>query len=192
VSVQTRKVETVSVLRADNPYPAMLLIGRLDAGVAGLASFDFQTIPDVYSKLVIDLCTHGTKQAFNAYIKLNFNNDFGANYDYNCPVISTIPAMTGFSGYGAAYMPVGIFPAASAPANEYGAIFLNIINYSSANVNKTVIGNDYWKQDALSTAEYQQLIGGNWRSTAPVNRITLTPDSGTFVQYSTARLYGVY
>ena len=191
MSVQTRSDEAQSIIRADTPYPAMLLIGRLDAIAGAVASFDFQNIPATFSKLVIDLYARGDKAATSADINIGFNNDGSAIYDSIRQHVRHSASLTTWETLEAGYVPIAVMAAASAPASAFDQIRIEIANYANTNGHKTAISEYGIK---LNTTTTNIILGSGrawYRSTNAINRITLTPLAGNFAQYSTARLYGV-
>ena len=192
MSVQTRKVETVSVLRADMPYPAVLLIGRLDANAGAVASFDFTAIPATYSKLILDLYARGDTAATNVAVNMICNNDGSALYDritsniHHSGVLATGETLAGTN------IQIATIAAAAAPASAFDLMKLEIPGYGNTNVHKVLQAQFGLKLAATTTNLYVSNVIAWYRSTNAISRLTLTPAAGNFAQYSTARLYGVY
>ena len=73
-------------------------------------------------------------------------------------------------------------------ASTFGNAELYIPNYTSSN-NKSFSADSVTENNA--TAAYSQLIAGLWSNVTAITSLSLAPSSGTFVQHSTATLYGV-
>ena len=79
-------------------------------------------------------------------------------------------------------------PSTSYTANTFGNFELYIPNYTGS-------ANKSFSIDAViennATTAYATLYAGLWSNTAAITSVTLDPDSGNFVQYSTFSLYGL-
>jgi hypothetical protein len=192
MATQERNAEGVSLYRSDTPYPAMLLIGRLDASAGGAATFDFQSIPAFYSKLIVDLYARGGDAVSTRDVMLLFNGDLGANYD-TMRTYSNAAGETYQELRATNFIYIASIAAASSPANVFDACHIEINAYANA-VAEKVAHSDYgFKVGTGANNFYTGICNGWWRSTAVINRVTLyQAGGGVFAQYSTARLYGVY
>jgi len=158
------------------------LIASSTAGAGGSASFDFTSIPSTYTDLVVKLSARNT--GANTWINLKFNNS------------DTNWTMRYFQGSGSAVSsgndPANTYSVQSTmstdTANTFGNAELYIPNYTSSN-NKS-LSIDHVTENNATTA-YSSLTSLLWSNTSVINRITLTPNSGSFAQYSTAYLYGI-
>jgi hypothetical protein len=80
---------------------------------------------------------------------------------------------------------------ATAPAvasGIFGAQIIDIFDYADTDKYKTqrsIGGNDNNGTGMIA------LMSGSWRSTSPINSITITATSANFVTYSSFALYGV-
>lgn len=149
------------------------------------SSFDFVAIPQTYKHLQLVWQARGTTVAATTACTLLFNGDTGANYDYevifgnvNTPTAALSTADTNLDGF--------LIPAASATAGSAGAGDASIPYYA---------GTTFWKQILLREVAVKEGLaifrGGNWRSTAAINRITVTVAAGNFAAGSRMTLYGV-
>jgi hypothetical protein len=82
---------------------------------------------------------------------------------------------------------------AGSPANVFGVIIIDILDYQNTNKYKTLRslgGVDLNTNDQNSQIH---LYSGNWRSTSAISTITLTAQAGSanFVQYTNMALYGI-
>jgi hypothetical protein len=72
--------------------------------------------------------------------------------------------------------------------NTFGSNDLYIPNYAGSN-NKS-LSSDVAQENNAARA-LAGIAAGLWSDSTAINRVTLTPGSGSFVQYSTATLYGI-
>lgn len=158
------------------------LISSVTVGAGGAASIDFTSIPSTYTDLVLELSTRDSVAAIASACSIAFNG--------------STSSFTGLylqgSGAGVATGSLARFignnDSASATASTFANISVYIPNYAGA-TNKSFSVDAVTENNA--TTSYTNLNAGLWSNTAAINQITLTPASGTFVQYSTAYLYGV-
>jgi hypothetical protein len=163
-------------------------IASVTVGSGGAANIDFTSIPSTYTDLKL---VHSTRMSgANPYevIALEFNNDTTtANYNFmylyaNGNATSSGSGNIKFGGYG---------NAASATASTFGNTEIYVPNYLGSNQKSystdTVVENN-------STTNGQWILAihaGKWSNTSAITSVKLIPGSGTFVQYSTATLYGI-
>jgi hypothetical protein len=73
-------------------------------------------------------------------------------------------------------------------ASVFSNIEIYIPNYAGS-TNKSVSADGVMENNA--TEAYQNLVAGLWSNTAAITSLTLAKSTGTFVQYSSASLYGI-
>jgi hypothetical protein len=122
----------------------------------------------------------------------NFNGDFGTNYSWH--------SLNGDGGSATARQSTTTTRIATntnaetgAPANTFGTIVFDILDYTNTNKFKTtraLAGVDI-NGLVASNGGVVELVGGNWRSTSAITSITITADSPNYVQYTTFSLYGI-
>jgi hypothetical protein len=156
-------------------------------------SIDLLNIPQTFSHLMLKIVCRSDAPSGNTTLLLRFNGDSGANYDREL-LFASAAATGAQEQLGATSMDVGwgsIIPTASAPAGRYAMFDVSIPSYVSALVSKTVRavgGNSF---STASGATYVSDYFGFWRSTAPINRITLTLGAGNLVAGTQVTLYGM-
>jgi len=157
-------------------------IQTITVGAGGAASIDFTSIPQTYTDLKIVLSArHTTSETSNDVLATinSSTSNFTARRVYG-------------SGSSAASdtnaRVVGMTVGASATASVFGNSEVYFPNYTSSNYKS--YSADLVGENNASTA-YQILIAGLWSNTAAITSISLAPGSGSFVQYTTATLYGV-
>jgi hypothetical protein len=160
------------------------LIASSTVGSGGAANIEFTSIPATYTDLQI-LCSLRSSIAANADdIYIQFNNS-SSNFSWKniVGVGSGTPVSQNNTNN-----QVGTIPAASMTASSFGNASIYITNYASANY-KSVSGDSVAENNAIrgDQAFYATL----WSNTAAITSVKLLPSSGTFLQYSTAYLYGI-
>jgi hypothetical protein len=162
----------------------MELIETKTAGSGGVSNFDFTSIPATYTDLYI-LCSLRSSIAANAddiYIQFN-NSSSNFNWKNIVGIGSGTPASQNNTNN-----QVGTIPAASMTASSFGNASIYITNYASANY-KSVSGDSVAENNA--TRGDQAFYAALWSNTAAITSVKLLPSSGTFLEFSSASLYGI-
>lgn len=154
-----------------------LIQPAVTVGAGGAASIDFNTIPGTYTDLVLKISVAKTN---GDNVLISFNNST-ANLSYRL--------LEGDGASAASYnSTTGRLAFASSTTSNFTSIDVYIPNYAGST-------NKSYSVDAVSennaTTAYADLTAGLWSNTAAINRVTITAQSGLFVQYSSAYLYGV-
>lgn len=161
---------------------------HLTSGSAGDSEIVFANIPEGYSNLIIKLHGRGTNASTEADIRIQFNNDTGNNYDYQAAVAYT--SIDDFQVANAAYGYLGGLASASAPAGESSQISVDINNYDSDTLNKTVMSLNAHRV-GTGTSNYRLITASSyWRSNAPITKIKLFLSAGNFANGTVVTLYG--
>lgn len=162
-------------------------IATITVGAGGAASIDFTSIPSTYTDLVLFTSIRATADNTNFYLTLN--NDSGANYNWrgiqngNGTIAADAGAAQTKIIFGA-----GANAGVSYTAGVFSNSFAYFPNYTSSNL-KAIQHDGVTENNG--TLVTQMIHAQNWTGTAAINRITMVPPSSTFVQYSTATLYGI-
>ena len=156
------------------------LIASSTVGSGGSSSIDFSSIPSSYT----DLCLKVSLRSLvtGGWVNVTFNgssSNLSGRYIYanpnNAPVSgSAAPLLyTDAVNYTASTFSNGEMYIPNYAGSAYKSMSIDTINENNAMAN-----------DML-------LQAGLWSVSTAINQITLTPNSGTLAQYSTAYLYGV-
>jgi hypothetical protein len=157
-------------------------------GAGGAANIDFSLIPSTYTDLVLKLSLRGSDANNYVNSRISFN---GSTSGYTCKMLYGLGTGSGaslnnsvtnavdFSSYGTG---------ALATSNTFGSVDVYIPNYAGSQ-NKSLSVDQVSENNA--TAAIAALTAGLWSNSAAINQITITPSVGSFVQYSTATLYGI-
>ena len=161
------------------------LIASSTATGGSVANIEFTSIPATYTDLKVVFSARGTVSGNNVDTKLTFNSNT-SNYTLRnvygdgSTAASFSDSTTNYTG--------GEIPGTSITASTFGSVEIYIPNYTSSN-NKS-FSTDVVVENNATTA-FPWLHAGLWSNAAAITSVTLTPASGSFAQYSTARLYGI-
>lgn len=155
------------------------LISSTTVGVAGAASITFSSISNAYTDLFIVLSGRATSAGNNT---LNFNGSASsfANktiYSFSSSAPATFTGSTD----------IGRSTSTSDQANDFGAMTIHIPNYASSVYKPFFVDSTA----ASYNGGYVFQNAGVWQNTAAITSVTINPPGGTFVQYTTAYLYGI-
>jgi hypothetical protein len=145
------------------------------------ASVTFSSIPATYTDLV--LVYNGKFASANGQIALQFNGDTATNYS-NTELYGNGTAAGSSRESSVSSMRLGY----TATANIENMNVMQIMNYSNATTNKTILT----RQNTAGSASGAAAHVGLWRSTSAINSIVVLCYSGiNFVSGSTFTLYGI-
>jgi hypothetical protein len=155
----------------------------ITVGAGGAASISFSGIPASYTDLVLKISGRTTEAYNYGGFNLQFNGtSTGLSAKELSGVTTTVYGVT-------RSIPYYIVNGANATAGIFSNAELYVPNYASSD-NKT-FSFDGAAEDNANTANVA-IISGVWSNTAAITSITLVPQSSnTFVQYSSASLYGI-
>ena len=161
-------------------------IAAVTVGSGGAASIDFTSIPSTYT----DLCVKLSARYNDASVlgRFRFNGDTGSNYS-NRRLYGTgsSAASNSDSAQTSSYV-FGLNDASNYTANTFSNAEFYIPNYAGS-AYKSISIDAVTENNA--TEAYSTLQAGLWSNTAAITSLTIYQDSGLFVQYSTATLYGI-
>jgi hypothetical protein len=162
--------------------PNMVAIQTVTVGSGGAATISFTSIPQTYTDLKIVLSGRTTQASLADSVYFSFN---GSTSNFSGIILY------GDGGSASSFTQAryaGSQPGSTATASTFANIEMYISNYTSSN-------NKAYSVDAVTennaTTAYAYTAGGLWSNSAAITSITLTPNAGSFVQHSTATLYGV-
>jgi len=160
---------------------------------SGVSTIAFTSIPQTFSHLIVVVRGRSTAGASPGVdVRMTFNNDGGANYDYHGRQI--VNAVEGDNNAAASTsVPMGIIPHSTASAGFRGwgkaEIFdyANSVGYKSGQWSRHSIGNT--SIDGTWVTSYAQ--GFDYRSETPITRLDLTLSAGNGTVDTSAWLYGI-
>jgi hypothetical protein len=161
------------------------LIAKSEVGSGGTANIEFTSIPSTYTDLLINFSGRDTAASNfnNVLIKLN-----GVTTDQSRLVLQGSGSAVASSTDTPIYVE-GVV-SASSTANTFSNVSIYIPNYASSTTHKSVSIDGVSENNA--TFGYTVFVAGRYASNTAVSSITLTDNgANTFVQYTTAYLYGI-
>lgn len=162
-----------------------------DSGVLGgsAANIDFSALPSGFMSFRVLYVGRSSAAAITVQLGLQLNGDTGLNYfDESFLVNGT--TLTLNEQANAASISAGVLIAANVAAGIPGAGEIFIVNASDTTFDKIVRGIGYAPGAAAAANQNTADAGGLWTSAAAVNRITLTPRTGSWIAGSRAVVYG--
>lgn len=156
-------------------------IATVTVGSGGAANIEFTSIPGTYTDLLAVVSARGTHTSSeNFSITLNGStSSFTGRYLYTNG--STVLSGTDTRA-------VGAFNGSSTTASTFSNVQIYFPNYAGS-TNKSFALESVAENNATSASLY--FSAKLWSNTAAITSMTFTPDFGTFVQYTTATLYGI-
>lgn len=156
---------------------------------APAASIAFATIPNTYENLILQIVGAMSGAVGGEVVGIQLNGDTGGNYDWYL-MRSNVGGTGATGGAGSTSARCMWLPGSSAQALSSGSAALRLNAYARAVLRKTIMSTNTSPEGTDGTAYDGFYGGGQWRSTAAITDILLTPANGNFVVGSVATLYG--
>jgi len=159
------------------------LISSVTVGSGGAANIEFTSIPGTYTDLVLKLSGRTTYTGLSyRFGELQFNGS-SANLSNKVLYGDGTSAISGNDTTIYFYNDT-----TTATASTFDNIEFYIPNYAGSTF-KSVSLDGVTENNGTTAIAY--LLAGLWSNTAAITSIKLDPNSGDFVQYTTAYLYGI-
>jgi hypothetical protein len=160
------------------------LIAAVTVGSGGTSSIDFTSIPSTYTDLCLKVSLRDTRSNVANGVVIRFN---GSSSSFTARVRegsgSSAYSFTDTQGL------TGENNSATSTSNTFASTDIYIPNYAGS-TNKSFSFDSVTENNA--TTAYADLGAGLWSATNAITSISLAClNSASFVQYSTAYLYGV-
>ena len=155
------------------------LIQTLTAGVGGVASFDFTSIPQTYTDLKLVCSLRNTIDAVIGTIQFN-----GLSTNLSSRLLLGSGSAASSTNQASIIQFYGA-NATSYTASVFGNTEIYIPNYAGS-TNKSVSIDSVTENNA--TASFQNMTAGLWSATSAITQITILVAAA---QYSSASLYGI-
>lgn len=159
-------------------------IQTIIVGSGGAANIEFTSIPQAYTDLLImfSLRSDGTSSGNPVLIALNGSTaNFSVRYLYGAG-----NSAVGSDTFGS--RSVGFYTSGSETANTFASGQIIIPNYGGS-TNKSIAGESAMENNGA--VAYSGIHAVLWANTSAITSIALTANSGNWVQYSSASLYGI-
>lgn len=154
------------------------------------ASIDFASIAQDWSHLSLVGYLRGDTAATSASVAIRFNGDSGSNYDRQYLAGSGATA-TAVETFGASSAQIGECAAASASANLFSGLVIDIPHYAQPDNNKSAVSAWALKVSTSTGGMAAGRIAAFWRSSAAITQVTIFPTAGSFITGSRLSLYGM-
>lgn len=155
-------------------------------------NFDFQDIPDTYQTLRLVGSLRSTQASAFSGVVISFNNDTtDANYAFQRVQGNAAAAASAENTSAANSRNTGLVPGASALADAYGMVDVTISGYADTDRFKHYVMQNAASWAATTGGHLMRIVNGLWRSTAAINRVTVTPGAADWETGSRFALYGV-
>jgi hypothetical protein len=146
------------------------------------ASITFSSIPQTFTDLVLKLSQRGTNTDATA-VYLEFN---GVTTGYTARRLLGDGASASSASFTTGFF--SGLTGSSFTANTFDSTECYIPNYTSSNA-KSYSSEHVTENNA--TTSFQAIYAGLWSGTGAITQIVIKPFTGSFVQYTSATLYGV-
>jgi hypothetical protein len=156
------------------------LIASTTVGSGGTSSIDFTSIPQTFTDLIVVLSSRISGSG-NSRLNLNssgssFSSKAVYSFATNAPLAGPNTVEIGFAAQ------------SSMQTNYFGAMQLHLPNYRSSVAKPFSVDSTA----ASFNGGYVFMHGGAWNNTAAITTLSVLPPSGnTFVENTTAYLYGL-
>lgn len=164
----------------------MIPISTVTVGSGGASAIEFTGIPQTYTDLLIKFSTRDTSADFAENVAIQFNGVGGTSYSERL-LRGAGSSVGSFNRSSVAAINYLYSTSANATSSTFSNGDIYIPNYTSSN-NKSVSVDTVTENNA--TSAYTALTAGLFSNTSPISSIKLLAGV-TFVQYSTATLYGI-
>lgn len=173
------------------PGGALESIATVTVGSGGASSLTFSDIPSGFQHLQVRVIARDGLNATTSAMQLRLNGsstnaDYFTHRLYGDGSTATADHVTGLSGSGGILL--SRIAGSTATANIFGAIILDILDYSVTTKNKTI--RSFGGADANGSG-LVHVESGLFLQTSAITQVRLAPFSGNFAQHTTAALYGV-
>lgn len=161
-------------------------IASVTVGSGGAASIDFTSIPGTYTDLCVKLSTRLNGAA--ATVRTSFNGS-ASGYSERMIYANASASPLESAARSGTYIEWMYSDGTNNTANTFNNADVYIPNYAGSNYKSLSIDN---VNEQNGTAD--QLLNMNaglWSNSAAITSITFTTGTTSFVQYSTATLYGI-
>ena len=158
-------------------------IATVEVGSAGASSIDFTSIPQGYTDLKLVISARTTTTGTAANLAFSFNGSTASRTG----IYLGGNGSSASSGSSTEFL-IWTLPYNDATSNVFGNTEMYIPNYAGS-TNKSISTDGVSENNA--TDGRVAFTASLWSNTAAINRVTLTPQAGSLMQYSTATLYGI-
>jgi len=159
--------------------------------VGDSASVTFSTIPQIYRHLELWITARVTEATTNDYIRIRFNGDTAAHYDFQHSTGTGTSNVTSSSMAQTSLIVANVPGTSAARSTQAGCGIARILHYTNTTWEKQVLVHNASVWDTTAGAAQMDIEGGAWRSAAAITQIDLIPAANNIKAGSIFTLYGV-
>ena len=157
-------------------------IATVSVGSGGASSITFSSIPSTYQHLQIRYIARTNRSATSDLLNIAINGSATTTGHYiyangSNPISAGV--LNSFVGWGTAN---------STASNTFGVGVIDILDYADTNKNRVVRALAGWDGNGDGEIALSSVLQ---TSTTALSSFTITPNTGSFVQYSSFALYGI-
>jgi hypothetical protein len=162
-------------------------IASVTVGSGGAANIEFTSIPSIYTDLVIKFSGRFSGASNYTDNRLYFNSSTSG---YSERLLYGTGSSAGSASNALGYLTWGggVVNGASSTANTFSNHEIYIPNYAGSQ-SKSVSTDSVTENNSADV--FTMFDAGLWANSAAITSIKMQPDSGSYVQYSNAYLYGI-
>jgi hypothetical protein len=162
-------------------------LAETTVGAGGTATITFNNIPQNYTDLILKVSLRAAAATTDQTFNLKFNGSSASSYSVKR--LYGDGSSAGSDGdTSATSINMYSIPSNGATASTFGNAEIYIPNYSGS-TNKSVSADVVSENNA--TRAITDLAAGLWSNTTAINQIIVTVAGTSFMQHSTATLYGI-
>lgn len=165
------------------PTGAYDSIATTTVGAGGASTVTFSSIPSTYTHLQVRTFIKGSADDQDVWV--NFNADTATNYSEHRIYGDGASVV---SGGATSTAKIEYFGRSGSGTSVFGPSIVDILDYANTSKYKTIRSLTGWDNNSSG---FVMFTSGNWRSTSAITSMVITPQSGTFAQYSSFALYGI-
>lgn len=163
-------------------------ISTITVGSGGASSITFSSIPGTYQHLQVRALLRTARAQVDDLVAVRANSDSGSNYVWH-RLLGDGSGVAASGSTSQTYAGVGYMAAANDASSMFGALVLDVLDYSSTSKNSTF--RSAYGEDSNGSGSVG-ILSGLWLSTSAITGLRLlSTTSSNFAQYSTAALYGI-
>jgi len=168
------------------PSPTYVAIATVTVGSGGAANIEFTSIPGTYTDLLAVFSVRTNASNVKRAFELRINSGTSSQSSIT---LYADGSSVGSSSYASAIYNNHTIPGANATASTFSNISVYIPNYAGSN-NKSISIDGAGENNATEAG--LAFSAGLYSSSTAITSLLVLPEStGSFVQYSTATLYGI-
>ena len=167
------------------------LIASSTVGSTAVSSITFSSIPQTYTDLLVKISMRNDTGTSYNNVYVSFNGT-PSGTSYSDKSIYTIGTSSGSLGHSSAnQLWLAASPSTGNTSNTFSNGEFYVPNYTGSS-NKSISSDSVTEANSAGNGViYNNLMSGLWANTSAITSIVLTSDASSFMQYSSAYLYGI-